>query len=114
MRVAHLTLYLGPGHEGGDGVHDDEVQSAGADQSVGDLEGLLAVVGLGEVEVLKVYADGLGVGRVEGVLGVDKGGEAAGLLSLRDDVEGEGRLSTRFGAIDLYDATLGHTTDSEC
>ena len=104
VRVAHLTLDLSARHEGGDGVDDDDVEGAGADEGVGDLQGLLAVVRLGEVQVLQVHADGLGVGRVDGVLGVDEGGEAAGLLGLGDDVQGEGRLAARLGAEDLDDA----------
>ena len=93
MRVAHLTFDLSPRDERGDRVHDDHVEGTGANEGVGDLEGLLAVVGLGEVEVLKVYADGLGVCRVEGVLCVDKGGETTGLLGLGNDVQGERSLA---------------------
>jgi hypothetical protein len=42
------------------------------------------------------------------VLGVYERGEAAGLLGLGDDVQGEGGLTARLGAIDLDDAALGH------
>ena len=83
VRVSHLTLDLSPRHQGGDGVDDDDVEGAAPDEGVGDLQGLLAVVGLGEVQVLEVHADGLGVGRVEGVLGVDEGGEARRLSGPR-------------------------------
>src|SRR5919202_4423093 len=76
-------------------------------------EGLLAVVGLGEVEVLQVDADGLGVGRVEGVLGVYEGGEAAGPLGLGDDVQGEGGLAAGLGAVDLDDAAPGDAAHAE-
>ena len=82
MGVAHLALDLGARHEGCDGVDDDDIEGAGAYQGVGDLKGLLAVVRLGEVQVLEVDADRLGVGRVESVLGVDERGVAAGLLGL--------------------------------
>src|SRR3712207_4217730 len=97
----------------GDGGDGHRVEGAGADGGVGDLGGLLAVVGLGEVEVLEVHADGLGVGRVEGVLGVYEGGEAAGLLGLGDDVQGEGRLAAGLGAVDLDDAPPGDAADAE-
>src|SRR5918998_76082 len=86
--VAHLALYLGAGHEGGDGVDDDDVEGAASDEGVGYLEGLLPVVRLGEVEVLEVHPDGLSVVRVDGVLGVHEGGQPAGLLGLGDDVQG--------------------------
>jgi hypothetical protein len=45
VAVAHLALDLGPGHERGHRVDDDDVERAGADQHVGDLERLLAVSG---------------------------------------------------------------------
>ena len=40
--VAHVALDLGPRHERRDRVDDDDVDAAGADQGLGDLEGLLA------------------------------------------------------------------------
>src|SRR3712207_7844049 len=42
------ALDLGAGHECRDGVDDDDVERAGADQHVGDLERLLPRVGLGD------------------------------------------------------------------
>ena len=113
VRVAHLTLDLSPGHEGCDGVDNDDVEGAAPDEGIRYLQGLLAVVRLGEVEVLEVHADGLGVGRVEGVLGVDEGGEAPGLLGLGDDVQGEGRLAAGLRAEDLHDAAPGDAAHAE-
>jgi hypothetical protein len=46
MGVAHLALDLGAGHQGSHRVDDQDVEGAGADQHVGDLEGLLPRVGL--------------------------------------------------------------------
>ena len=86
MRVSHLTLDLSSRHEGGDGVYHDDVESAGADEGIGYLEGLLTVVGLGKVQVFEVHAYGFGVGGVEGMLGVYECGETTRLLGLRDDV----------------------------
>src|SRR5215210_1418405 len=113
MRVAHLSLDLSPRHEGRHRVDDDDVQGAASDEGIRYLQGLLAVIRLGEVEVLEVHPDSLGVGRVEGVLGVDEGGEPSGLLRLGDDVQGEGRLSARLGAEDLDDATPRDAADAE-
>src|SRR5438132_684326 len=44
---------------------------------------------------------------VQGVLGVDVGGDAAGLLGLGDGVEGERGLAAGLGAVDLDDAAAG-------
>src|SRR5215212_7709327 len=113
VRVAHLSLDLSPRYKGSDRVYDYDVEGAGADEGIRYLKGLFAVVGLGEVQVLQVNADGLGVGRVEGVLGVDEGGEAPGLLGLGDHVQGEGRLAARLRAEDLDDAAPREAADAE-
>src|SRR5215203_2064402 len=108
MRVAHLSLDLSPGYEGCHRVYDDYVEGAASDERIRYLQGLFAVVRLGEVEILEVDADGLGVARVDGVLGVDESGEATRLLRFGDDVQGEGRLAAGLGAEDLDDTTPGY------
>jgi hypothetical protein len=113
VRVSHLALYLSPGYEGSHRVYDHDVQGTASDEGIGYLQGLFAVIRLGEVEVLEVNADSLGVGRVDGVLGVDEGGEASRSLRLGDDVQGEGRLAARLGTEDLNDATPGEATNAE-
>jgi hypothetical protein len=74
---------------------------------------LFAVIRLGEVEVLEVHADGLGVAWVQGVLGVHEGSEAACLLGFGDDVQSEGGLAARFGAEDLDDAAPRDAADAQ-
>src|SRR5688572_30109388 len=113
MSVAHLALDLGARHEGRNRVYNDDIEGAGADEGIRYLQGLFAVIWLGEVEVLKVDADSLGVGRVEGVLGVDKGGQASCFLRLGDDVQGEGCLAARLGTEDLHDPAPWDTPDAE-
>ena len=55
------------------------------DELVGDLEGLLAVVGLRHEQVLGAHAQLARVADVERVLGVDEGAHAARALCLRED-----------------------------
>src|SRR5919106_1330599 len=113
MRVSHLALDLSPRYEGRNRVYDHDVQGAASDEGIRYLQGLFAVIWLGEVEVFEVHPDSLGVGRVQGVLGVDKGGEASCLLRLGDDVQGQGRLAARLGTEDLDDAAPGEATNAE-
>src|SRR4051794_4427696 len=68
VAVAHLALDLGAGHERRDRVDDDDVEGAGADQHVGDLERLLPRVRLGDEQGVGVDTEGLGVLGVERVL----------------------------------------------
>src|SRR5215213_4529622 len=113
MRVAHLSLDLSPGYEGCHRVYDDYVEGTGADERIGYLQSLLAVVRLREVEVLQIDPDGLGVGRVDGVLGVDEGGQTPCLLGLGNHVQGEGRLAAGLGTEDLDDAAPGEAAYAE-
>jgi len=111
--VTHLAVELGLGREGGDGVEDDHVDRVRADERLHDVERVLAGVGLGDEEVVEVDADDAGVLRVECVLDVDEGGEAAALLGLGDHAETEGGLAGGFRAVDLDDAALGEAADPE-
>ena len=113
MGVAHFALDLGLRHQGRHRVDDDDVDGAGADQDLDDLERLLAGVGLADEEVVDLHPDPGGVDGVEGVLGVDEGGDAALLLGLRDDVQRQGRLAGRLRAVDLDDPALGDAPDSK-
>ena len=66
------------------------------------------LVGLADEQRLELHAELFAPGGVEGVLGVDEGRDAVGLLSLGDDVQGQRRLAARFRAKDLDDAAAGN------
>ena len=104
MRVAHLSFDLGSRHERGHRVHHDDVERAGTDEDLGDLERLLARIGLRHQQVFDIDAQLLRVPHVERVLGVDERRHAPILLRVRDDVQGEGRLSRGLRTEDLRDA----------
>ena len=112
-RVAHLAFDLGPRHEGRDGVDDDDVDAARADQRLGDLERLLAGVRLADQQLVHVDAAGPGIARVERVLDVDERGDAAARLGLGDDVLADGRLARRLRAEDLGDPAARDAADAE-
>ena len=113
VAVAHLALDLGAGDQGGDGVDDDDVDGVGADEQLADFEGLLAGVGLGDEQVVEVDAQSSGPGGVEGVLGVDEGGDAVGFLRRGDAVEREGGFAGGLGAEDLDDASAWDAASAE-
>ena len=85
----------------------------GGDQAVGDLQRLLAVVGLGDEQLVGVDADRPRVDRVDRVLGVDEGADAAQRLGLGDDVVDQGRLPRGLGAEDLDDPAARHAADAQ-
>ncbi len=77
MAVAHLALDLRARHQSGDRIDDEDVDRVGADQGVGDLQRLLARVGLRDDQIVDVDAELAGVDRIERMLGVDEGGDTA-------------------------------------
>ncbi len=96
-----------------DGVDRDDVDGAGAHEHVGDLERLLAVVGLRDEQLVDVDADPLGVERVHRVLGVDERADAAELLGLGEHVVDQRRLARGLRAEDLDDAPARDAADAE-
>ena len=98
VAVADLPLDLGPGHQGRHRVDHDDVDRVGQHQHLGDLERLLGAAGLADQERLDVDPEPLAPGRVEGVLGVDERGDAAGPLGVGHRVQRDGRLAARLRA----------------
>ena len=82
-------------------------------EQLGDLERLLARVGLRDEQVVDVDADPLRVLRIHRVLGVDEGADAAAALRLGDHVVDERRLARRLRAEDLDDAAARQAADPE-
>ena len=111
--VAHFAVQLGLGNKGGDRVDHQDVDGAGADQRLGDFEGLLARIGLGNQQVVDIHAQLFGVAGVEGVLGVDKSRQAAGALGLGNDLQGDGGFARRLGAEDLSHAAAGNAAHAQ-
>ena len=113
QRIAHVAVELGARHEGRHRVDHDDVDGVGAHQGLGDLERLLAGVGLGDQQLVGVDAEVLRVDGIERVLGVDERGRAAEPLRLGDDVERERRLPRGLRAEDLGDAAARDPADAE-
>ena len=111
--IAHLALDFGARRERRDRIDHQHVDRAGAHQRVGDLQRLLAGVGLRDQQVVEIDAELAGIAGVERVLGVDEAADAAGLLRLGDDVQRERRLARGFRPVDLDDAAARQAADAE-
>ena len=114
VAVPHLALDLGLRDESGDRVDGDDVERAGADEELRDLERLLARVRLGDEQLVDVDADAACVLGIHRVLGVDERADPASPLRLGHGVVDERRLPGRLGTEDLDDAAARETADAEC
>ena len=113
MGVAHLALDLRPGHQSRHGVHHDHVNSVGAHQGLGDLQGLFTGVRLADQQAVHVHPQVPGVHGIQSVLHVDEGGVAPALLTLGDAVQSQGSLAGGFRPVDLDDSAPGQAADAQ-
>ena len=111
--VAHVAFNLLFGGKGSYGVDYKDVDGRRTDKLIGYFESLFAVVGLRNPKVGHVYAKLFGIETVEGVLGIDKGGNATSLLCFGNGVNGECGFTRRFGAVYLDDASAWITTNAQ-
>ena len=74
VAVPHLAFKLCARNKRRDGVNDQDVDGAGPDQRVGDLQRLLPGIRLRDQQVVDIHTELLGIDRVKGVLGIQWGG----------------------------------------
>ena len=113
VAVAHLAVEFGLGHQRGHRIDHQHVDGARAHQRFGDLQRLLAVVGLRDQQVVDIHAQLLGVGGIERVLGVDEGRHAALLLRLGDHLQRDGGLARRLRPEDLHHAAARESAHAQ-
>src|SRR5271165_420678 len=113
LRIAHVPFEFGLGDESGDGVDYNDVDAPGADQRFGNFERLLAVVGLGDEQVVDIDAEFAGVDGIERVFRVDERRLSAELLRFCDHVQGHGGFAAGFRAINLDYATARESANTQ-
>ncbi len=114
VAVAHLAVEFGLGHERRDRVHHQHVDGTRAHQRFGDLQRLLAVVGLRNQQVVHIDAELPGIDRIQRMLGVHEGGQAAGLCASAMTCRRDRRLAGGLRAEDLDHAAAGNAADAQC
>ena len=113
MAVPHFAFYFGAGHEGRHGVDDDDVDGAAAYQGVTDFQSLLAVIRLGDEEVVHIDTQTAGILRIQRMLCIDKGGVPAHFLRFRNHMQSDGGLAGRFRPVDFDDASPRDTAHTQ-
>ena len=113
QRIAHFALELGARHQRCDRIDDQHIDRAGAHQRVGDFQRLLAVVRLRDQKLVDIDAQLAGIDRVQRVLGVDEGADAALLLRFGHAMQRQRGLAGRFGSVNLDHPALRQAADAE-
>ena len=113
LAVAHLAIDFGARRQRRNGIDDEHVDRAGADQSIGDFKRLLACIGLGDQQLVEIDAKLAGIDGIERMFGVDEGTDAAQLLRFGDDMQRQRRLAGGFRAINLDHPATRQTADAK-
>ena len=113
IAVTHFALDLGTGNQRRNGVHYNDVDSAGTNQRLGDFQRLLAGIRLGDQHFIDIDAQRSRVCGIQRVLGVHKGHLAALFLGFRRHMERQRGLAGGFRPIDLHDPPTGQTAHAQ-
>jgi hypothetical protein len=113
LAVAHLAFKFGARHQRRDRIDHQNIDSAGAHQGIGDLERLLAGVGLRDQKVVDIDTKLSRIDRVERVFRVDKSTGAAFLLSFGKAVQRQRGFARRFRAVNLDDPAARQATNAQ-
>ncbi len=108
MAVSHITLDFGLGNQRRNGVHHNDIHSAGTDHGFGNLQCLLSVVRLRDVQIVYVNAYILGIYGIQRVLCVYEACNASLLLHLRHHMQGYCGLTTGLRPVYLHDSSSGN------
>ena len=111
--VAHFTIDFGLGYQCGNGVDDHHIQGTGANQGFRNFQCLLAGIRLGDVQLIDVHAQLLGIGRIQGVLCIHEGRNTACTLGFCYNVQGNGGFTGRLRSINLHNTSPGNTANAQ-
>ena len=93
MGISHLPLDFGLGDQRGYRVDNQDINRPAADQGLGDLQGLLSMIGLGDQQIIRFHTQSLRVSEVQSMFRINEGAYPSQFLRLGDDVQGQGRFS---------------------
>ena len=113
MRIADLAFEFLLRDQGRHRVDHDDVDGVRLDQHFSDVHGLFAAARLTDQERFQLNADFFGPGGVEGMFGVDEGGDAAVALGMGHDMQGQRGFTAGFRPEDFDHATAGNALSAQ-
>ena len=114
MGITHLAVNLCLRNQCGNRVHNHDIDRTGAHHRLGNLKSLLAVVRLGDIQIIDINTDLLRICRIECMLCIDKSSDTASLLYFCHHMQGNRRLTTGLRSVYLDDSSLRNTAQSQC
>ena len=113
MRLAHVAFKFGFRHKGRHTVDHQNVNRAGSHKGIGNLQGLLARIGLRNQQVVDIHPQFCRIAWIKGVFRINKRTGAAGFLCLGDDVQREGGLARAFRAVNFNHPSAWQAADAQ-
>ena len=113
MGITHIAFQLCLRNQCGNRVNHHDIDCTGADHGFGNLQCLLSVIRLGNIHIIHIYADCLGICGIQCMLRINKSGNSSALLYFSDHMKGYRGLTGRFRSEDLYDSSLGNTAETQ-
>ena len=114
MTVSHIPFDLLLWNKCSYRVNDNNINRPWTYHCLCNLKGLISTVRLWNIEFIDIYSDILCVYRIQCMLCIDKSGNSASLLNLRNHVKCDSCLTTWFRTINLNHTSLWHTAKSKC
>ena len=90
VRIAHFAIQFRLGNQRRNRVDNEYIDGARTHQCLGNLQRLLAVIRLGDQQIVDIHAQLACISGIQRVFRVNKCRQAAGLLRFRDNLQRDG------------------------
>ena len=113
MRIAHFTFQLSPRDKSGHRINHQNINRARTHQCIGDLERLLARIGLGNQEIININAQLFGIGRIQRMLGINNRTGAPGLLRFSNNMQSQCGFTGTFRPVNFCNTPTGQPANAK-
>ncbi len=94
-------------------VDHQHVDTAGTHQHVGNFQGLLTGIRLGNQQIGDIHAKFLCITNIQRMFRINKGGDATDILHFGNHLQRQRGLAGRFRAIDFHDTPARQAADTK-
>jgi len=114
MLITDIAVYLCPGNKSGNRINNNNINRVAAYKNLCNFKGLLSVIRLRNKQVINIDTEAAGVGNIQGMLSIDKGGGSAALLCFGNYVQGQGGFAGRLRTVNLSHPAYRDASDADC